>query len=112
LERLARTAIEASKQSGRAWSLRIAPELTLDQAITADGKSRIVLADGSGETYTRSGADSVRLLVGPEGGWTNEEIEAARRAGCTIARFGRHVMRIETACVAACACVMQVESKS
>jgi 16S rRNA (uracil1498-N3)-methyltransferase len=54
----------------------------------------------------------VRLLVGPEGGWAAEELETARAAGARVARFGPHVMRIETAAVAACAVVLDQEMRT
>ena len=37
------------------------------------------------------------LLVGPEGGWSEEELQAARRAGVQAVRFGPRVLRTETA---------------
>ena len=48
----------------------------------------------------------VRLLIGPEGGWTAEEIEKAASAGVRRARFGPHVMRIETAAAVAVGIVL------
>jgi 16S rRNA (uracil1498-N3)-methyltransferase len=46
---------------------------------------------------------AVTLLVGPEGGLTREEQEAAERAGFTPIRLGPRVLRTETAAVAALA---------
>jgi len=45
----------------------------------------------------------VSLLVGPEGGLSDPEIDAARRAGCTAITLGPRVLRTETAGVAALA---------
>lgn len=45
------------------------------------------------------------LLIGPEGGWTADEIERARRAGVTAVRMGARVMRTETAGIAALAAI-------
>jgi 16S rRNA (uracil1498-N3)-methyltransferase len=110
LERLQRTAIEASKQCGRAWALRVLPELAFKDGIARAGHARLVVADASGGPYQRCGAETIRLLIGPEGGWTREELDAARGAGASICRFGPHVMRIETACAVACACILQEEA--
>jgi 16S rRNA (uracil1498-N3)-methyltransferase len=44
--------------------------------------------------------DSVTALVGPEGGFTDEEASAARTAGFEAVRLGRTVLRIETAAIA------------
>jgi 16S rRNA (uracil1498-N3)-methyltransferase len=40
---------------------------------------------------------AVHLLVGPEGGWSEAELQAARAAGCTSIRLGPRVLRTETA---------------
>jgi len=37
------------------------------------------------------------LLVGPEGGWSDEELQAALKAGARAVRFGPRVLRTETA---------------
>ena len=41
--------------------------------------------------------DRLTLMVGPEGGWSPEELDLARRRGLTGARFGARVLRTETA---------------
>lgn len=46
-------------------------------------------------------ARRVLVLIGPEGGWTDEELAAAGVAGCRAWRFSPHILRIETAAVAA-----------
>lgn len=46
---------------------------------------------------------SVALLIGPEGGLTEAEVEAAQAAGFKAVTFGPRVMRTETAPIAACA---------
>jgi 16S rRNA (uracil1498-N3)-methyltransferase len=48
---------------------------------------------------------SVSLAIGPEGGWTDEELEAARSTGFVEASLGRNILRTETAVVAALAIV-------
>ena len=48
-----------------------------------------------------------RLLVGPEGGWTADELKMAERAGATICSFGVHVMRVETAAVVGAGIVLE-----
>lgn len=47
-------------------------------------------------------ASVVSLFVGPEGGFTDDEIAAAREAGATLVTLGARVMRSETAAVIAC----------
>lgn len=109
LERMQRIVVEASKQAACAWFLRIEAKRTLSEALAPDSGTAIVMADASGEAYEPSGSRRIRILVGPEGGWTSEEREAARRAGASLARFGPHIMRIETAAVVAAAVVREAE---
>jgi 16S rRNA (uracil1498-N3)-methyltransferase len=124
LDRLNRIAAEASKQCGRAWTMAIGPKATFEQALQGDEHTHIIVADatgvsvplprasvgrplprssggGAGATATAEGV--VRLLIGPEGGFTEQELHTARTAGAHIHRFGPHIMRIETAAVVACA---------
>ena len=110
LDRLERIAREACKQCGRAWVLDVLPAHTIQNALRADTSTRVVLCDGGGEPYRSLDhapqAASVRLLIGPEGGWSPEELALARAAGATVARFGPYAMRIETAAVVAAGVVM------
>lgn len=110
LERLERTALEACKQSGRAWRLEIGADVALSEAVKAGPGVHVVMADASGEPYRRSDAKAVDLLIGPEGGWTPEELAAAGAANVRIARFGPHVMRIETAAVVAAGIILDTEA--
>jgi len=43
---------------------------------------------------------SILVWIGPEGGWTNEELTAAQNAGAILASLGPNLLRIETAAVA------------
>jgi 16S rRNA (uracil1498-N3)-methyltransferase len=49
---------------------------------------------------------SAALLVGPEGGFTDEEVKLAETAGLTPVSLGVRVLRMETAALAACAVFM------
>ncbi|HUJ29901.1 MAG TPA: RsmE family RNA methyltransferase [Candidatus Acidoferrum sp.] len=48
-------------------------------------------------------AKSAALAIGPEGGWTEEEVAAARAAGFREASLGENILRTETAVIAALA---------
>lgn len=50
---------------------------------------------------------SVAVLVGPEGGWSDGEREAAHAAGYVSAGLGRLILRAETAAVAALSVLSQ-----
>lgn len=101
-DKLERVAIEAAKQCGRSWLLEVGEWVSFEHAV-AD--PRAVLADAGGRAGGAIGSDTV-LLLGPEGGWTESEVEEARAAGRSVVRFGRHVMRIETAAVAGASCLL------
>jgi len=106
-DRLARVAVEAMKQCRRAWLLEVRAPAGLDDALA--GGAGVVLADPAGEPYEPIGAERVRVLVGPEGGFTPAERDRARRAGVQLRRFGPHVMRVEVAAAVACAIVLDRE---
>ncbi len=105
--RLQRIVIEACKQSGRPWLMDLGPARTIPQ-ITKTGATAII-ADASGtrpDLRAQASDMPIYLLIGPEGGWTHDELHAARAAGAVVACFGPHVMRIETAAVVAAAILM------
>lgn len=45
----------------------------------------------------------VRICIGPAGGWTEEEVSRAAHNGILPVTLGPHILRAETACIAACA---------
>jgi 16S rRNA (uracil1498-N3)-methyltransferase len=108
LARLRRTVIEASKQCGRNTLLEIAPPATPAELLARlDPGTWPLVTDPAGPpvaTVPRPVSPvGILALVGPEGGFTTEEVAAAVSAGCTRASLGPHVLRIETAAVAAAA---------
>lgn len=106
-----RVAAEAAKQCGRAWTMTIGTPVMLADALTrahteGDSATRLVLADGSGEPFEADDAENITLLVGPEGGFAEPEVEAARKAGASVCRFGPLVLRVETAAVVAAGVIL------
>jgi 16S rRNA (uracil1498-N3)-methyltransferase len=101
-DKLQRVAIEAAKQCGRAWALELGDWADFAEALD---DPRAVVAHATGRPSDPAAEDTV-LLLGPEGGWTTEELERTRATGRSVRRFGVHVMRIETAAVAAAACLL------
>ncbi len=104
LEKLRRTVIEACKQSQRAWLCDLSDPVSFAEVVGAVGRfDAAVIADGNADRSTAGGPTShksVLVLVGPEGGFTTAELEAARDAGCGAFRLGRTILRTETAAIA------------
>jgi 16S rRNA (uracil1498-N3)-methyltransferase len=109
VDRLHRIVIETTKQCGRAWHLEIGSAKSFVRAVEGAAGTSLVMADASGAAYGANGAERIRLLIGPEGGWSPRELEQARDARVQVASFGPHIMRIETAAVAAAAIVLDRE---
>lgn len=123
-ERLQRYAIEACKQCRRPWAPQITSGLSLLDAVTpasavpghhngngasAERGTGLLVCDLAPDAVALSaalppGADArVTIVIGPEGGLTDAEREALRARGGRTVRLGRHVLRVETAAVAAAA---------
>jgi 16S rRNA (uracil1498-N3)-methyltransferase len=108
LEKWRRVAREANKQSGRSEIMAVEPLQDLEHVIGRFGEfSAVWLADRAGQAcQSAASADSSGaelLLVGPEGGWTRDEQATMILAGAKMVRLSRHILRIETAAIAAAA---------
>ena len=105
LDRLRRSVIEASKQCGRNRLMQIAEPRHCSEWV-AGGESpdiRRLLAHPSGEplaNFAGSGRQSSQLAIGPEGGFTDDEIAAAVDSGWQTVALGPRILRVETAAVA------------
>lgn len=101
-----RAALEAAKQCGRATLLAVEPAATIKEALAtpAPGRRLRVLADPTATGAPRPAeTEAIDVFVGPEGGFAEAEIEALRAGGAVGWRLGPHILRIETAAVAAAA---------
>jgi len=110
-DRFDRLCIESAKQCGRAYRMHLADPTPLDDLLTRADHDLRLIADPAADVQdlhtSLSAAARVLILIGPEGGWTQDEHAAAIRRGATPMRLGPHVMRIETAALAALAIVRQ-----
>ncbi len=101
-ERWNRIVFEAVKQSGRSVIPVVHPPTPFAEVLQRPGAKLLFDADLDPSPAVEL-RDSVTLLIGPEGGWSDEELQAARTAGCTIERLGRRRLRAETAGIVATA---------
>ncbi|HKU20874.1 MAG TPA: RsmE family RNA methyltransferase [Terriglobales bacterium] len=114
VERWRRITREASEQARRVAPPEIADPVKLGDVLALAGETRVVLSEAetavslhqlcSAGNYVRG--SSIVLAVGPEGGWTNEELQAFAQAGWKSASLGPTILRAETAAIAALAVIM------
>jgi 16S rRNA (uracil1498-N3)-methyltransferase len=114
VERWQRIARQASEQARRDAPPEIAAPVKLLEALNLQGALRIVLAESEDRTLFRDAAkpqaadDRIVLAVGPEGGWTADELQSFHQAGWTSASLGNTILRAETAAMAATAIAASV----
>jgi 16S rRNA (uracil1498-N3)-methyltransferase len=105
-DRWQRLALQASEQSRRARPPEIEAPAKLKEFIGVAG-SRIVLAESENNTRLRdallSHPSALTLAIGPEGGWTADELQQFRDSGWTSASLGNTILRAETAAIVATA---------
>lgn len=105
---------EAARQSKRAEIAAIEPVVSLSTALSRpieSGERRLVLDEEERTVRLRdrfAGADSFTFLIGPEGGLTRSELEAATRAGFIPVTLGPRILRTETVGLAVLAIVQHV----
>jgi 16S rRNA (uracil1498-N3)-methyltransferase len=95
-------AVAACEQCGRNRVPAISPPHALDAWLAAwQGSGVVLAASGAASLATLAPpAAPFAVLVGPEGGFTDREVDAARSRGFVPLRFGPRVLRTETAGVA------------
>jgi 16S rRNA (uracil1498-N3)-methyltransferase len=110
-ERWQRIARQASEQSRRTAPPEIAAPIKLAETLNLPGALRIVLAESEERTLLRdvvklgAAETAIVLAAGPEGGWTEDELQSFRQAGWISASLGDTILRAETAAIAAMAVV-------
>jgi 16S rRNA (uracil1498-N3)-methyltransferase len=109
VERWRRIAREASEQARRVTPLEIGGPVKLDVALRTLADLRIALAEAEREAQLaeilrgHDGTSSLGLAIGPEGGWTRDELQLFEQAGWVPASLGATILRAETAAIAALA---------
>lgn len=121
VSKLRHTVIAACKQSGRNRLMKINATRSWTDWLAAAARDRtIVIAHPSGASADESlkrpvnadrRGDSISIVIGPEGGFTDIEIAAAAEAGAHIVSLGPHILRIETAAIAALAWLRLARSR-
>ena len=112
LDRWEKLLVEASQQSRRVRVPAISSPLRLREAFNEAYPlgAKVILSERSNAPALRDVLSAVTvsqatLAIGPEGGWTDEELSMAEAVGFRVASLGKLVLRTETAVVAALACM-------
>jgi 16S rRNA (uracil1498-N3)-methyltransferase len=103
--RIEARAREALKQCGAVWAPIVTPIMPIAELpARVEGSLHRWLADGAGDAPAALHADSgVAVAIGPEGGFTEGERVLLTTEGFTPVRLGPHILRFETAALAAAA---------
>jgi len=112
VERWRRIAVEASQQSRRAHLPEIDDPVSFREALAITATRRYVFDEDSAAPalpdalpVERAITDEIAMLIGPEGGWTDEEraafLQPDDRAAWTAVSLGSTILRAETAAIAA-----------
>jgi 16S rRNA (uracil1498-N3)-methyltransferase len=107
VERWRKIALEASQQSRRAHLPEIGEPISLTRALDKQATHRFALDEDAGaaplDAPVLRPSESAAILVGPEGGWTDQERAQIAAANWTRASLGNLILRAETAAIAALA---------
>jgi 16S rRNA (uracil1498-N3)-methyltransferase len=111
VERWRRIAREAAEQSRQISPPEIAAPTKLRDIVALRASTRIVLSEVKEQITLKQALQSPKagdivLALGPEGGWTEAELELFRNAGWSSASLGNTILRAETAAIAAMAIVL------
>lgn len=105
LDRLRRAVVEASKQCGRNRLMEIEAERSLEAFFSATSNASLRLiahppkTDEAASSW-RGYSDEVAVAIGPEGGFTDEEVRLSKQHGWQTTSLGSRILRTETAAVA------------
>ena len=109
LERWQRLAHQASEQSRRPATPELSSPIKVTEAVATSATTRILLTESETQHTLLDRLEShlpdssLALAIGPEGGWTPDEITTLTTAGFLPASLGPTILRAETAAIAAVA---------
>jgi len=116
VERWRRIVVQAAEQSRRSAPPEFSEPMNLQEAVNLPGSLRIVLSEAEQDSSLRElvsnheSASEVLLAVGPEGGWTQDELDLFRKTGWTSASLAPTILRAETAAIASVAITVSLLS--
>ncbi len=117
VERWRRIALEASEQSRRARPPEIAAPSVLKDVLTLESDCKLLLNENEAHASVGELLDpgcaknSLALAVGPEGGWTEDEVKMLEGAGWRSVSLGETILRTETAAIVGVAAVLALADR-
>ena len=106
LQRLQVVAREAAEQSERGMVPPVDAPIPLADALNAANAGSVLLFEREAGTRLSDVEPPPSLFIGPEGGFTTNEVAAAEQAGLTIAGLGPRILRSESVALAAAAVIL------
>lgn len=103
LDRLRTIAREAAEQSERGIVPPIEPPVPLRETFAAGS---VMLVERLGSSRLAEIASPARIIIGPEGGFSPAEVDAAEGSGVARAWLGPRILRAETVATAAAAVIL------
>ena len=98
--RWTRILIEAAKQSKHYYLSRLNAPVSFPEVLSIPAGSKIMFAEREGGSLRPALTGSpVLYLVGPEGGWADEELAAAGKNGFHVVSLGAAILKAETAAI-------------
>ena len=99
--RWVRIVIEAAKQSKHYYLPTLDLPVSFAEVLSIPASSKIIFAEHDGGPLKAALAGSPALyLIGPEGGWTDEELALAEKNGFVPVSLGEGILKAETAAIA------------
>ena len=106
-ERWHRIILSATKQCGRVWKPKLCNMLNFQECLNAihTYSLGLILWEHEEQHHIKSilrkfpKVDSIAIVVGPEGGFTEREVDVAINYGCIPVRIGTNILRTETAAI-------------
>lgn len=113
VDRLRKIAREAAKQSKRGIVPEVSDAISFKEAVKQAAKADIAIIPYEEETQTSlktalagKRAQTVSVMIGPEGGFEKDEVMLAKENGITSVTLGKRILRTETAPLVVSAAVL------
>lgn len=109
-QRWNKISLEAAQQSGRGIIPKVFDPCSFDEVVREiSNKNTVVLYERGGEplkSVITQFNESINIIIGPEGGFDEKEIEELKQHGAKVATLGKRILRAETAPLAVITSIM------